>query len=76
MIMHFDWIGTNEKIQLKVIYWSENNGKILENLSLRIQWHFLCQDLRFNFWLNWIQRENLIRKVDYQEFKVDNNGSK
>jgi hypothetical protein len=44
--LSFDWIGTNEKIQLKVIYLLENNGNFLDRLSSRIQGHFLCQIFR------------------------------
>jgi hypothetical protein len=75
------WLNWNQQENsiIGMIYWSENDSKILDKLSPRIQWHFLCQVLRFIsliFWLNWIQCENLIEKVDHLELKVDNKSSK
>jgi hypothetical protein len=46
-------------------------------LSLRRLW-ILCLPVKdyVSFLLHWNQRENLIKKVDHQEFKVDNKNSK
>jgi hypothetical protein len=65
----FDWIGTNEKIQLKEWFiYQKNSDNFFGQIKSEISVEFSLPSLRFIvsiFWLNWIQCENLIRKVDY-----------